>query len=204
MQVRPRSSRDADYTIDLTETMGTIAEAQERADAILRKRAQYVGPNVALNYATPLHIVRGEGCFLYDGAGRQYLDCVNNVAHVGHCHPEVVAATCSQLATLNTNCRYLHDNYTDYSQALTSTMPDPLEVVYMVCSVSEANDLALRIARAATGGATHVAVIDGAYHGHVGSLIDISPYKFDNPGGSGAFGKGCLVCWLCIITSQQH
>lgn len=163
----------------------SIAEAQDKAQEILRKRAQYVGPNVALNYATPLHIVRGEGCFLYDGAGRRYLDCVNNVAHVGHCHPEVAAATCAQLQTLNTNCRYLHDNYTDYCEALTATMPQPLEVTYMVCSGSEANDLALRIARAATGGATHVAVIDGAYHGHVGSLIDISPYKFNNPGGTG-------------------
>ena len=106
----------------------SIAEAQDKAQEILRKRAQYVGPNVALNYSTPLHIVRGEGCFLYDGAGRRYLDCVNNVAHVGHCHPEVVAATCSQLQTLNTNCRYLHDNYTDYCEALTATMPQPLEV----------------------------------------------------------------------------
>lgn len=105
-----------------------IVDAKAQAENILQKRAQFVGPNVALSYATPLHMVRGEGCYLYDGAGRRYLDCVNNVAHVGHCHPEVVAATCTQMATLNTNCRYLHDNYPDYCQALVATMPKPLEV----------------------------------------------------------------------------
>jgi 4-aminobutyrate aminotransferase-like enzyme len=129
--------------------------------------------------------VRGRGVFLYDETGRAYLDGVNNVAHVGHCHPRVVAAGRRQMAVLNTNTRYLHEDVLRYARRLTATLPPPLSVCFFVCSGSEANELALRLARARTGG-TDLLVLDGAYHGNTQALIDASPYKFDGPGGAGA------------------
>ena len=137
-----------------------------------------------MSYRSPLHIVRGRGQFLYDGEGRAYLDCVNNVCHVGHAHPRVVAAAARQMAVLNTNTRYLHTNILRYADALRARLPDPLSVCYFVNSGSEANDLALRMARAATAG-TDVVVLGGAYHGHTSALIDVSPYKHAGPGGEG-------------------
>ncbi|QXD17048.1 aminotransferase class III-fold pyridoxal phosphate-dependent enzyme [Rhodocaloribacter litoris] len=154
-------------------------------DDLLRLRAHLLGPSLSLSYRTPLKIVRGEGTYLFDETGRAYLDCVNNVCHVGHCHPRVVEAACRQMAVLNTNTRYLHDAIIDYAERLTATLPEPLRVCFFVNSGSEANDLALRLARAYTGG-TDVVVLDGAYHGNLSSLIDLSPYKFDGPGGAGA------------------
>lgn len=166
----------------------TMAPSQS---LVLEKRRRHCGPNLALNYSsTPLHIVRGQGAYLYDAEGREYLDCVNNVSHVGHCHPKVTMALCQQLSTLNTNCRYLHESLSNYSEALAATLPNPLEVVYMTTSGSEANDLALRLAQAASphaggGRPLHLAVIQGAYHGHLQSTLDASPYKFWGPGGAG-------------------
>ncbi|KAL6747168.1 PLP-dependent transferase [Haematococcus lacustris] len=153
--------------------------------SILQERRQRYGPNTSLNYSEPLHLVRGRGCYLYDAEGQEYLDCVNNVAHCGHAHPKVAAAVSQQLHTLNTNSRYLHSGLTQYTRALISTMPPELQVLYMVCSGSEANDLALRVAAAARPGATHVVVMGGAYHGHTGALIQLSPYKFWGKGGGG-------------------
>ncbi len=116
--------------------------------------------------------------------GAPYLDCVNNVAHVGHCHPRVVRAAAEQMARLNTNTRYLDRNLVEYIERLAATLPEPLSVVYLVCSGSEANELALRLARAHTG-REGVMVMDTAYHGNTNALIDISPYKFNGPGGRG-------------------
>jgi 4-aminobutyrate aminotransferase-like enzyme len=110
---------------------------------------------------------------------------VNNVAHVGHCHPKVVRAAHRQMAVLNTNTRYLHDNIVDYARRLTAKLPEPLSVCFFVNSGSEANDLALRIARAHIR-SKNVIVMEGAYHGNLTSLVDISPHKFDGPGGDGA------------------
>ncbi len=123
--------------------------------------------------------------YLYDSDGRKYLDAYNNVPHVGHCHPRVVEAVSRQLAILNTNTRYLQHQLTDYAEALTATLPHELEVCYFVASGSEANELALRLARAYTG-ARDLLVMDAAYHGHTTTLIDISPYKHEGPGGRGA------------------
>ncbi|XP_076317760.1 5-phosphohydroxy-L-lysine phospho-lyase isoform X2 [Tachypleus tridentatus] len=125
----------------------------------------------------PLKIVRGEGQYMYDEIGRQYLDCINNVAHVGHCHPHVVKAGAEQMALLYTNNRYLHDNLVLYAQRLTNYFPNKLSVCYFVNSGSEANDLALRLARAHTKN-EDVIVLDAAYHGHLTSTTDLSPYKF--------------------------
>ena len=123
--------------------------------------------------------------YLFDETGQRYLDAYNNVPHVGHAHPRVVAAAERQMRVLNTNTRYLHDNLNRYAQRLSATMPDPLNVCYFVNSASEANELALRLARAYTGQRDTI-VNEGAYHGHTTGLIDISPYKHDGPGGTGA------------------
>merc|ERR1719187_2899032 len=121
---------------------------------------------------------------MFDDNNNAYLDCINNVCHVGHCHPKVVKAGQDQMAVLNTNSRFLHDNLTNYVERLTSTLPAKLSVAFLVNSGSEANDLALRLAHQHTGN-RDVITLDHAYHGHVTSLIDISPYKFDKPRGSG-------------------
>ncbi|KAM6909085.1 ethanolamine-phosphate phospho-lyase isoform 2-T2 [Xenentodon cancila] len=114
---------------------------------------------------------------MYDEKGQRYLDCINNVAHVGHCHPDVVKAGAQQMEVLNTNTRFLHDNLVLYAQKLQATLPDKLSVCYFVNSGSEANDLALRLAWHYTGH-KDIITLENAYHGHVSSLIDISPYKF--------------------------
>lgn len=152
---------------------------------ILERRARHIGRNLSISYRTPLLIVRGEMQYLYDDTGRVYLDAVNNVPHVGHNHPRVVQAARRQMAVLNTNTRYLHASLVRYAERLASLLPDPLSVCFFVNSGSEANDLALRLAYAHTG-QRDVVVLDGAYHGHLSALIDISPYKFDGPGGKGA------------------
>jgi 4-aminobutyrate aminotransferase-like enzyme/Ser/Thr protein kinase RdoA (MazF antagonist) len=154
-------------------------------EEIVGLRHRYLGPTLSISYRRPLKIVRGFRQYLYDDVGRTYLDAVNNVPHVGHCHPRVVQAAREQMAVLNTNTRYLHDNLVEYALRLSETLPEPLRVFYFVCSGSEANDLALRLARTHTGG-RDVVVVSGAYHGNLSSLIEISPYKFDGPGGRGA------------------
>ncbi len=161
--------------------------ADDRTDraALLVARRTRLGPNLSLHYADPLHIVRGRGQYLYDEAGRAYLDCVNNVCHVGHSHPRVVEAARRQMAVLNTNTRYLHENLSLYAERLCALLPEPLRICYFVCSGSEANELALRMARAHTG-RQDLVVLEGAYHGNTAALIDASPYKFDGPGGHGA------------------
>ncbi|HET8727652.1 MAG TPA: aminotransferase class III-fold pyridoxal phosphate-dependent enzyme, partial [Alphaproteobacteria bacterium] len=148
------------------------------------RRSRHLGPSLSLSYEEPLKIVRGEGAFLYAEDGTAYLDMVNNVAHVGHCHPRVVRAGQEQMAVLNTNTRYLHDNVVEFARCLTATLPPPLSVCFFVNSGSEANDLALRLARAHTG-RTGTLVVNAAYHGNLTSLVDISPYKLDGKGGQG-------------------
>lgn len=152
--------------------------------AILEARRRLLGPNLGLHYRRPLHIVRGRMQFLYDADGTAYLDAVNNVAHVGHQHPSVVEAIRRQAGILNTNTRYLHEGIVSYAEGLVATLPDRLEVCWFVNSGSEANELALRIARTATG-RTDVLVLEGAYHGNTSSLVAMSPYKYRAPGGPG-------------------
>ena len=147
-------------------------------------RSSHLAPSLSISYDKPLYIVRGSGQYLYDELDVTYLDCVNNVCHVGHCHPHVVKAASAQMTSLNTNTRYLHENIVRYAQRLVGKFPDPLEVCFFVNSGSEANDLALRLARTFTK-QNDVLVLDHAYHGHVSAMIDISPYKFNHKGGSG-------------------
>jgi 4-aminobutyrate aminotransferase-like enzyme/Ser/Thr protein kinase RdoA (MazF antagonist) len=152
---------------------------------VLSFRRRHLGKSLSLSYDTPLKIVRGSGAFLIDETGRPFLDTVNNVAHVGHEHPRVVKAGQAQMAVLNTNTRYLHDSINRFAEALLATFPDDLSVVHFVNSGSEANELALRMARAVTGQRDMIAVEVG-YHGNTGACIDISSYKFDGRGGQGA------------------
>ena len=150
----------------------------------MNARRSHIGFNLSLSYEEPLKIVRGWMQYLYDETGRAYLDLYNNVAHVGHSHPRVVEAVRCQLALLNTNTRCLHDSLARYAERLSALMPDPLQVCFFVNSASEGNELALRLARTHTK-QNVIIVLGGAYHGHTTSLIDVSPYKFNGPGGDG-------------------
>jgi 4-aminobutyrate aminotransferase-like enzyme len=140
---------------------------------LLARRAQRLGPNVPTFYEEPVHVVRGEGVWLWDEAGRKYLDCYNNVPHVGHCHPRVVEAIARQAATLNVHTRYLHGLMLDYLDQLTATMHRELSTAIMTCTGSEANDLALRMARAVTG-KTGVIATDHTYHGNSLAVSQLS------------------------------
>ena len=150
-----------------------------------QRRKGVLGPNLSLSYDEPIHIVRGRGAYLYDSLGREYLDGINNVAHVGHEHPVVVRAGQRQMGVLNTNTRYLHAAVVQYAERLSALFPDPLSVCFLVNSGSEANELALRLARAHTEGEAVVS-IEGGYHGISQANIDVSHYKFAGRGGSGA------------------
>lgn len=153
---------------------------------IAASRASHIGGNLSISYgATPLNIVRGYKQYLYDENAHRHTDVYNNVAHVGHCHPRVVRAVSDQLALLNTNTRYLQEQLTNYAEQLTALLPASLSVCFFTASGSEANELALRLARTYTG-QRDLIVMDSAYHGHTTTLIDISPYKHDGPGGTGA------------------
>ena len=151
----------------------------------LAARRRVIGANVSVAYDEPLKIVRGWMQYLYDERGRRYLDAYNNVPHVGHSHPRVVQAAAEQMLVLNTNTRYLHDKLAMFAERLVATLPPPLRICYFVNSGSEANELALRLARAHTR-RRNVVVLDAAYHGNTTTLVDISPYKFNGPGGEGA------------------
>jgi 4-aminobutyrate aminotransferase-like enzyme len=153
-------------------------------DEMLSARRRVIGRNVSIGYRRPVHLVRGAMQYLFDQDGRRYLDGYNNVPHVGHCHPRIVEAAERQMRALNTNTRYLHESLARYAARLTATLPEPLRVCYLVSSGSEANELALRLARAHTR-RRDLIVLDAAYHGNTTTLIDISPYKFNGPGGAG-------------------
>lgn len=146
----------------------------ETERALIARREKVLGPAYRLFYEKPLHLVRGEGVFLYDSAGEKYLDAYNNVASLGHCHPRVVEAITSQTAILNTHTRYLHEGIVDFAEALTATFPDDLSQAMFTCTGSEANDLAFRIARFVTGG-TGIIATELAYHGLTSAVADFSP-----------------------------
>ncbi len=148
----------------------------EDISALMARRERLMGPNVSTFYEKPLHIIKGEGVWLWDVDGRQFLDCYNNVPHVGHCHPAVVEAIARQAATLNTHTRYLHEGILDYIEALTAKFDTSLNSAIMVCSGSEANDVALRMATALTGN-TGVIATDMTYHGNTAAVSQLSVRK---------------------------
>jgi 4-aminobutyrate aminotransferase-like enzyme/murein DD-endopeptidase MepM/ murein hydrolase activator NlpD len=152
---------------------------------LLQERKKMLGRSLSLSYQAPLTIVRGDDVYLIDHRGQKYLDTVNNVAHVGHEHPQVVQAGQGQMALLNTNTRYLHPAIVELAEALLATFPPELSVVHFVNSGSEANELALRMAKTVTRQRDMIAVEVG-YHGNTNACIEVSSYKFDGKGGSGA------------------
>jgi 4-aminobutyrate aminotransferase-like enzyme len=161
--------------------------------ALLEARNQHISKALSLAHGTPLHILRGEMQYLHASDGTRYLDLVNNVSHVGHCNPHVVEAGQRQMAVLNTNSRYVYSGLTEYLSRLSDTLPEELSVGFLVNSGSEANELAVRLARSYTGN-HDMAVIEAAYHGHTGMLIELSPYKFRGPG-----GRGVSESWVHVL-----
>ena len=153
-------------------------------DALLERRIRLLGAASPLFYSKPLHLVRGEGVWLFDADGKRYLDAYNNVANVGHCHPHVVEALEKQAKTLNTHTRYLHESILDYGEALTATFEDALSMLYLCCSGTEANELALRIAKACSG-ASGVIVTDFCYHGNSSTIAELCT-AYPGPEGIGA------------------
>ena len=153
-------------------------------ETTIKKRNELLGRSLRTSYEMPIKVVRGWKQFLYDQTGRAYLDVFNNVPLVGHGHPRVVEAVCRQMRLLNTNTRYLHDNILRYAERLSTRLPEKLRVFYFVNSGSEANELAIRMARIHTGGEEFI-VLENAYHGNTATATDISPYKFNGPGGRG-------------------
>ena len=151
---------------------GTGLDPEDRA--LIERRSKVLGPAYRLFYDEPLHLVRGEGAWVWDKAGKKYLDAYNNVASLGHCHPHVVQAITAQLGVLNTHTRYLHDGVVAYAERLLATMPDALGHVMFTCTGSEANDLALRIARSCTQ-RQGVIVTRLAYHGLTEAVSELSP-----------------------------
>ncbi|MEO5897226.1 MAG: aminotransferase class III-fold pyridoxal phosphate-dependent enzyme [Vicinamibacterales bacterium] len=154
------------------------------ASTTLSRRKALIGRNQSIAYREPVKVVRGWMQYLFDDTGRRYLDAYNNVPHVGHAHPHITDTIAQQMRGVNTNTRYLHDNIWQLAERLTATLPYPLRVCIFVNSGSEANELALRLARAHTGHRDLI-VLEGGYHGNTTTLIDISPYKFGGPGGQG-------------------
>jgi len=154
-------------------------------EQIISMRSSQLGKNLSISYQQPLHVVRGQMQYLLDAEGQRYLDMVNNVAHVGHEHPRVVEAAQRQIALLNTNTRYLHEELVAYTGALLDTFPPELEVCFLVNSGSETNELALRMAKTYSEQQDIIALKIG-YHGNTGATIDVSSYKFDGKGGQGA------------------
>jgi ethanolamine-phosphate phospho-lyase len=164
--------------------MGKISEnkSNELGKELIAQRDKQMGPNVSVFYKQDggLVVTSGTGSYMRDVDGNLYLDCCNNVACVGHAHPSVVAAGQRELANIQTNSRFLNPVQQRYLTKLLATFPPELNTVYMVNSGSEANDLALRIARAHTTAKRpkDTIVLDSAYHGHTQALVDISPYKW--------------------------
>lgn len=152
---------------------------------LLARRRALLGPNVSTFYQDPVHMVKGEGVWLWDADGNRYLDCYNNVPHVGHCNERVVDALCRQARTLNTHTRYLHEGILDYVERLTATFDTPLDTAILTCTGSEANDIALRMAEAMTGKRGLVAT-DATYHGNTTLVSHLSKSNVPEVG----FGLG--------------
>jgi 4-aminobutyrate aminotransferase-like enzyme len=145
---------------------------ESQTQELLQRRFRVLGKRSPLFYDEPLHLVRGEGVWVYDAAGRKYLDVYNNVPCVGHCHPHVVEAISRQAGTLNIHTRYLHENIINYAERLTAKFDDSLSMAMLACTGSEANEIALRMARQHTG-AQGIIVTDFAYHGNTEAVAEI-------------------------------
>ena len=151
------------------------------ATELIEDRNRLMGAGVSTFYDEPVHFVKGQGVWLWDAEGKKYLDCYNNVPHVGHCNPRVVEAISKQASTLNIHARYLHDGVLDYIEKLTSTMDVSLKSAVMTCTGSEANDIALRMAAAVTGKSGVIAT-DATYHGNTAMVSQLSKSNIPSVG----------------------
>lgn len=140
---------------------------------LLERREKLLGRNMSTFYERPVHLVKGSGVWVWDADGKQYLDCYNNVPHVGHCHPRVVDAICRQASTLNTHTRYLHETILEYAEQLLATFDKSIDALIMTCTGSEANDIALRMAQAVTG-KTGIIATNFTYHGNTTAVSQLS------------------------------
>ena len=156
----------------------------ESVDKIAKERHKHISPVLSLSYDAPVYMAKSAFQYMYDAYGNTYLDAYNNIPHVGHSHPKVVAAGQRQMAKLNTNTRYLYDLLPQYAEKLLSKFPPSLNKVYFVNSGSAASDLAIRLAFAHTGH-KKLMVMEHGYHGHTQIAMDISDYKFSNKKGAG-------------------
>ena len=181
LKIWEQISPDPNIILQIPESFFSNKVQKEK---ILLKRKKNIARNLSISYQDPLHMLEAKGQFFYDEQGRRYLDCVNNISHVGHSNKFVHEALVSQNLKLNTNTRYLYNIINEYSDRLLKTFPKKLNKIFFVCTGSEANDLALRISKNYTK-AKNVLVMNNAYHGHTNSLIDLSPYKFNSKGGEG-------------------
>lgn len=166
-------------------TCGYKQTPKKDVNTMLSKRHQYISKGQSVSYDTPIIMNSAALQYMYDDSGNSYTDCVNNIKHVGHAHPHVVAAGQRQLAILNTNTRYLYDSLATYAHRLLNKLPSNLNKIFFVNSGSAASDLAIRLARTYTK-REEIIVIDQGYHGNTQIGIDVSSYKFDGMGGEGA------------------
>lgn len=157
--------------------------------ALVERRIRVMGPAYRLFYEHPVQLVRGLGTTVWDADGREYLDAYNNVPSVGHSHPRVAAAIAEQAATLTTHTRYLSEPTVEYAEDLLSTLPATVDTIMFTCTGSEANDLALAVAKQATGG-TGVIVTENAYHGVTTEIAAISP---------SLGGRESLADWVATV-----
>ena len=181
LKIWKQISPDPNIILQIPDSFFTNKVTKEK---ILKKRKRNIGLNLSISYQEPLHMLEAKDQFFYDEHGRKYLDCVNNISHVGHSNIAVHNALVKQNLKMNTNTRYLYNIINQYSDRLLKTFPEKLNKIFFVCTGSEANDLALRIAKTYTK-SKNVLVMDNAYHGHTNTLIDLSPYKFNSKGGDG-------------------
>jgi len=179
------SINPVDFEQQLKRTCSIETSKSYTVSELKTARARYFSKTLSLSYQDPIFMVRGALQYLYDNQGKAYLDGVNNISHVGHCHPGVVSTAIAQLTQLNTNTRYLYPQLNEYAYLLCEQLPEPLSVVFFVNSGTEANELALRIARTHTG-YKDMLVIEDAYHGNSLATLEVSPYKYH---GKGGFGK---------------
>tara|TARA_B100000029_G_C17602414_1_gene966274 strand:+ start:327 stop:2702 length:2376 start_codon:yes stop_codon:yes gene_type:complete len=180
----PFFSQKSNYHDRIIELSKSFSTYNNKTTELIKKRNTYISRNLSISYKKPIQLSEGKYQYLYDNKGKKYLDCVNNISHVGHCHPQIHQSLLRQNLRLNTNTRYVYKIINDYSEKLLNKFPKKLNTIFFVCTGSEANDLAYRISMQYTK-ANNVLVMDNAYHGHTNSLIDLSPYKFKGKGGNG-------------------
>ncbi len=160
--------------------IGLPIEEPQSIKEVLDKRHQYISQIVSVSYNTPIHMVQSAFQYMYDAYGNTYLDAYNNIPHVGHSHPKIIAAGQKQMAILNTNTRYLYTQLAEYAENLLAKFPASLSKVYFVNSGSEASDLAIRIALNHTK-AKKIMIMEHGYHGSTQLSSDSSDHKFNNP-----------------------